>query len=64
MTATKAQWPLLPPLRLAGVALLCAGVSMLIEGFGSVILLVGAVVFLVLAGIKFAKVWRSRPRNL
>jgi hypothetical protein len=64
MTAPKAQWPLLPPLRLAGVALLCAGLSLLIEGWGSVILLVAAAVFLVWAAAKFAKVWRGGSRNV
>jgi hypothetical protein len=64
MTATKPQWPLLPPIRLAGVALLCAGLSMLVEGWGSLILLVAAAVFLVWAAVKFARVWRRGPRNI
>jgi hypothetical protein len=61
MTAPKtSQWPLTPPLRLAGVALLFAGAGFLIDGWGAVLLWLGAVVFLVLAAVKFAKVWR-RP---
>jgi hypothetical protein len=62
MTAPRApQWPLLPPLRLAALALLCAGAGFLVEGWGSVLLWVGALVFLVMASVKLAKVWRGRP---
>ena len=59
MTAPKApQWPLTPPLRLAGLALLLAGATLLVEGWVSLLLWLGALVFFVLAVIKFAKVWR------
>jgi len=62
MTAPKApQWPLTPPLRLAGLALFFAGAAFLVEGWGSVLLWLGALVFLVLAAVKFSKVWRTRP---
>jgi hypothetical protein len=61
MTAPRApQWPLLPPLRLAALALLCAGAGFVVEGWGSVFLWVAAVVFLVFASVKFSKVWRGR----
>jgi hypothetical protein len=61
MTAPKApQWPLTPPLRLAGLALLFAGAAFLVDGWGNVLLWLGAVVFLVVAAVKFAKVWRRR----
>jgi hypothetical protein len=59
MTAPKVQqWPLLPPLRLAGLALLLAGATFLVEGWVALLLWLGALVFFVLAVIKFAKVWR------
>jgi len=59
MTAPKVQqWPLTPPLRLAGLALLFAGATFLVEGWVSLLLWLAAVVFLVLAAVKFAKVWR------
>ena len=61
MTApTSRQWPLLPPLRLAALALLCVGASFLVDGWGSVILWAAALVFLILAAVKFSKVWRGR----
>jgi hypothetical protein len=60
MTAPRApQWPLLAPLRLAALALLCAGGAYLVRGWGSVLLLIAAIVFLVMASVKFAKVWRA-----
>jgi hypothetical protein len=62
MTAPKAPlWPLTPPLRLAGLALLFAGATFLVEGWVSLLFWLGALVFLVLAALKFAKVWRRRP---
>ena len=65
MTAPKVpQWPLTPPLRLAGLALFFAGAAYLVEGWASVLLWAGAVVFLVVAALKFSKVWRGRPRNM
>jgi hypothetical protein len=64
MTAPRAaQWQLTPPLRLAALALLSAGAGFLVEGWLSVVLWIGAIVFLVMAGIRLAKVWRSRPKN-
>ena len=60
MTAPRVpQWPLLPPLRLAALALLCAGAGFVVEGWGSVILWAAAVVFLIMAVIKFSRVWRT-----
>jgi len=62
MTAPKVpQWPLTPPLRLAGLALLFAGATFLVEGWVNVLFWLGALVFLVLAAVQFAKVWRGRP---
>jgi hypothetical protein len=64
MTAPRStQWPLLPPLRFAALALLFAGIGFLVEGWLYIVFWVGAIVFLVLAAIRFAKVWRSRPKN-
>jgi hypothetical protein len=61
MTAPRApQWRLLPPLRLAALALLCAGAGFLVQGWGAVLLWIAAVVFFVMAAIKFAGVWRGR----
>jgi hypothetical protein len=60
MTAPRApQWRLLPPLRLAALALLCAGAGFLVQGWASVLLLIAAIVFLVMAAVKFSKVWRT-----
>jgi len=65
MTAPRSsQWHLTPPLRLAAVALALAGLSLMVEGWLATVLWVGALVFLVWAAIKFAKVWRSGPRNV
>ena len=65
MTAPRSsQWHLTPPLRLAAVALALAGLSFMVEGWLATLLWVGALVFLVWAAIKFAKVWRSGPRNV
>ncbi len=64
MTVPRAtQWQLTPPLRFAALALLSAGAGFLVEGWLSIVLWVGAVLFLVLAAIKLAKVWKSRPKN-
>ena len=65
MTAPgSSQWHLTPPLRLAAVALALAGLSFLVEGWLATLLWVGALVFLIWASVKFAKVWRSGPRNM
>jgi hypothetical protein len=62
MTAPRVpQWPLTTPLRLAALALLFAGAAFLVEGWLSIIFWLAAIVFLVLAAIRLAKVWRSRP---
>jgi membrane protein implicated in regulation of membrane protease activity len=65
MTAPRApQWQLTIPIRFAALALLCAGVGFLVESWWlAVVLWLGAVVFLVLAAVRLAKVWRSRPKN-
>ena len=64
MTAPRtSQWQLLPPLRLAALALLLAGIGFLVEGWLYLILWLGALVFFVLAVVKLAKVWRTRSKN-
>ena len=64
MTAPRtSQWQLRTPLRFAALALLCAGVGFLVEGWLSIALWLGAIVFLILAAIRLAKVWKSRPKN-
>jgi hypothetical protein len=61
MTAPKApQWPLLKPIRLAALALLCTGVGFLVTGWISALLWVASVVVLLFAVVGFAKVWRGR----
>jgi energy-coupling factor transporter transmembrane protein EcfT len=63
-TPGASQWPLLPPLRLAAVALLCAGVGFLVNWWASLILWIAAIVFLVWASVKFARVWKARSRKV
>jgi hypothetical protein len=65
MTAPRPpQWPLLPPIRLAAIALLCTGTGFLVDGWLSAVLWVAAVVFLLFAVVGLARVWRGRaPRG-
>jgi hypothetical protein len=64
MTAPPApQWPLLQPLRFAALSLLLAGIGFLVEGWLPVVLWIIALVFLIMAAIRLARVWRSRPKN-
>ena len=64
MTAPRAsRWQLTPPLRFAALALLFAGIGFMVQGWLQLLLWVGAVVFLILAAVRLARVWRSRPKN-